>query len=133
MDRRTFAGLALLILAAGCSGVERENASLATDVGRGARVRIQTNGTRWDGADIGAVGGCMAAMIPEPPEQPVRVRVIALGDVTRMQVSSRYDGLPDANGARRAWAPGADTTGEQWREVALDVVRQKHGNCVIGM
>lgn len=106
----------------------------AAGVGEGARVRLQARslGPAWHQATIGAVGDCMAAMIGEPPEQPVRMKVIKLEDVTRMQVSSRYDGLLDAEGAVRAWAPGADTTGEQWRDVALDAVQAKQGNCLPG-
>jgi hypothetical protein len=104
------------------------------EIGQGARVRLQTgsDAAAWQGATIGTVGDCLAAMVGEPPEQPVRMKVIGLNDVTRMQVSSRYDGLRDGEGAVRAWAPGADTTGEQWRDVALDAVRAKQGNCSPG-
>lgn len=110
-------------------------AESAHDVGQGARVRLQARslGPAWHPATIGAVGDCMAAMVGEPPDQPVRMKVIGLNDVTRMQVSSSYDGLRDGAGTVRAWAPGADTTGEQWREVALDAVRTKEGNCLPGM
>jgi hypothetical protein len=106
----------------------------AAEIGQGARVRLQTgaDASAWQGATIGTVGDCMAAMVGEPPDEPVRMKVIGLNDVTRMQVSSRYDGLRDREGAVRGWAPGADTTGEQWREVALDAVRAKQGNCSPG-
>jgi hypothetical protein len=72
---------------------------------------------------------CMSAMVGEPPDRPVRFTVVDFTDVTEMLVSERFDGLPGPDGTARKWAPGADTTREEWRKADLGPMREKHGNC----
>jgi hypothetical protein len=111
-------------------------AESAHDLGQGARVRVQARqlGTGWHTGSIGTVGGeCKAVMVGEPPDRPVRLTVVDFADVADLLASDRYDGLPGPDGAPRKMAPGADTTGEGWRKVDLEALREKHGGCLGGM
>ncbi|HEY7767967.1 MAG TPA: hypothetical protein VIB55_07275 [Longimicrobium sp.] len=120
---------ALTAFLCGCSS------NTVTEVGYAARVRVQARqlGPGWHAATVGRVGGtCMTVMVGDPPEAPVRVDVVDFGDVAEMLVSDRFDGLPGPDGTPRKWAPGADTTREEWRKVELGPMREKHGNCSRG-
>lgn len=107
-----------------------------SDLAYAARVRVQARqlGTGWHTASIGSIGGeCMAVMVGEPPDRPVRLKVVDFADVADLLASDRYDGLPGPDGKPRTLAPGADTTGEVWRKVDLEALRRKHGGCLGSM
>ena len=72
----------------------------------------------------------MAVMVGEPPDRPVRLRVVDFAEVTKMLVSDRYDGLPGPDGSPRKPGPAPDTAGERWRKVDLDALRKKQGDCL---
>jgi hypothetical protein len=106
-----------------------------TEVGYAARVRVQARqlGPGWHAATVGRLGDtCMTVMVGDPPDAPVRLDVVDFADVAEMLVSDRFDGLPGPDGTLRKWAPGIDTTREEWRKVDLGAMREKHGNCSRG-
>jgi hypothetical protein len=117
-----------------CAGSTSCGPRPAADVGPAARVRVQAHGLGpgWHPGEFGQVATCSAVMIGDPPERPVRLRVIDLDQITAMRVSDRYDGLPGPDGAPRSWRLGADTTGEGWRGVSLDALRKKYAGCLPG-
>lgn len=108
-----------------------------SDLAYAARVRVQARqlGTGWHTGSIGTIRGgeCKVVMIGEPPDRPVRFTVVGFADVDDLLASDRYDGLPGPDGKPQTLAPGADTTGEGWRKVDLEALRQKHGGCLGGM
>jgi hypothetical protein len=115
--------LPLLIATAACAR-EAEPAELNAD----ARVRIVSErlGPGWHDGMVGAAGSCVVVMVPQPLPGPVRLRPIRLDDISQLQVSRRYDGT---GSPPRLWTPGADTTGEGWRPIAIQALRARYSGC----
>lgn len=124
---RVLAGT-LTALALGCGG---PSAGPPGVLHPSARVRVMADALPrgWHVAEVGAVGECLAILVPQPPEQPVRLVPVSLRDVADLRVSSLYDGAPGAQGGPRTYAAGADTTAERWLAVDLEALRREHGDC----
>ncbi|HEY0023084.1 MAG TPA: hypothetical protein VGB24_09240 [Longimicrobium sp.] len=106
-----------------------------SDLAYAARVRVQARqlGKGWHTGSIGTLANsCMTVMVGDPPDAPVRFDAVDFADVDELLVSDRFDGRPGPDGTVRKWAPGADTTREEWRKVDLGAIREKHGNCSRG-
>ena len=104
---RTFSPLLLLLLAAACAG-----RADSPELGFGTPVRIQAQslGPGLHEGSIGTVGDCVVVMIPEPPDEPVRLKTIDFARISRLEVG--------------------DTTGQRWTRVPSKALRRQPRDCL---
>lgn len=74
---------------------------------------------------------CFAVRAPIDGPEGSGSRFYLLSGVHRLQISTRYDGMPDPEtGKPRRYAPGADISGETWREVSPDLLAAQPADCM---
>lgn len=98
-------------------------------VANAARVRIQILSLpdQWYVGEAGGTADCFAVVLKQLNE--IGAARVAVEKIRRLQVSSIFDGKFDADGKRRIYTPGADTTGERWIEVDVAVLRELSTGC----